>query len=487
MIKEIPRINFRRKAFFGGGWQHVERCYQVKSPATGELLEETSDCGTKEAQIAAEHAVTTFDWWSKTSPYYRAQVLHEWADYISRFTEELATLTSLEMGKPISEAKGEVASVVDMVKLCAEEATRIGGDLVDPMFTDRMTIVRKQPLGPVFGITPWNFPTAMVTQKVAPALAAGCTFILKPAEQTPFTALLLAELLTYAFGEVSESYPPTGGVFQVLTTNHPQEIADVLLADPRIRKFTFTGSTEVGTKLYEQASKTIKRVSLELGGHAPFIVFPDADLDQAARHLVQAKFRNTGQTCISPNRVFVHHTISQKFQEEVLLQVDGLQVGDSLNETTNVGPLVNDDALEKVCRQVEDARDKGAVVLRGGTYKGLHFQPTVLANCTSIMEIMNVETFGPVLPLCTFEEEEDVLTLANSTRYGLAAYVFTNDVKRAMRFAGNLDFGTVAINNGNPVENQNPFGGFKDSGLGREGGAWGLDGYLELKTVVLGL
>ncbi|HZJ09967.1 MAG TPA: NAD-dependent succinate-semialdehyde dehydrogenase, partial [Trueperaceae bacterium] len=347
-------------------------------------------------------------------------------------------------------------------------------------FGSKRLLALPQPVGPVFGVTPWNFPIAMVTRKAAPALAAGCTFILKPAEQSPLTALLTAGLWREVGGPA--------GTLQVLTALDPVPVSDTLLADPRIRKITFTGSTEVGRLLYRKAADTIKRISLELGGHAPLIVFDDADLDVAVREAMACKYRNSGQTCVCTNRIYVQRGIAEEFTAAFAHASNALKVGDPLAEDTDIGPLVDEQGLAKVKRHLADAIDKGATIVTGGeALEGLYFQPTVLSGVTPEMDLMNEETFGPVAPIIVFDDEADVIRQANDGPYGLAAYLFTNDLSRAFRVSEELEYGIVGVNDGVPSTPQAPFGGVKQSGIGREGGHWGIEEYLEVKYVSFGL
>jgi succinate-semialdehyde dehydrogenase/glutarate-semialdehyde dehydrogenase len=384
------------------------------------------------------------------------------------------------MGKPVAEARGEIRYAASFIEWYAEEAKRVYGATIPSQFPHKRLLVLHQPVGPVYAITPWNFPAAMVTRKVAPALAAGCTVILKPAEQSPLTAVRLRELWDQA------GAPP--GVFQVVTTDDPAAVSKVFLEDPRIRKLTFTGSTEVGKLLYAQAAFTMKRLSLELGGHAPFLIFEDADLDAAVREVCSSKFRNAGQTCVSVNRIYAHESIAEPFTARLVDAVRLLKVGDPLNEATQIGPLVDAQGLQKVSAHVEDAVSKGARVLTGGhALEGLFYAPTVLTNLHPGMRILNEETFGPVAPVLTFRTTAEAVALANDVPYGLAAYLWTRDLSRAFQVAEALDYGIVGVNDGLPSTAQAPFGGFKDSGIGREGGKWGLDEYLETKYVSLAL
>lgn len=473
---------FPTRAFLAGGWREASRTYTVTNPATGAPLAEVADCGADEARAAADAAVAAFAGWRTTPGDERGRVLRRWNDLMLARADDLARTMTLEMGKPIVETRGEVRYAASFVDFYAEAARRIGGEMLPAPFPHKRFLVRHEPVGPAFGITPWNFPAGMVTRKAAPALAAGCTFILKPAEQSPLTALLLAELWEQAGGPA--------GTLQVLPALDPVPLSEVLLDDPRIRKLTFTGSTEVGRMLYAKAARTLKRVSLELGGNAPFLIFADADLERAAKEVATSKFRNAGQTCICTNRVLVDEAVRKPFTEAFADIAGALKVGDPLAEDTQIGPLVDAPGLAKVRAFVEDAVGKGAEVVVGGQGRGgLFFAPTVLSGVRPGMRVLEEETFGPVAPIAPFQDEQQAITMANATPYGLAAYLWTRDLSRAMRVAEALEYGIVGVNDGLPtaMAPQAPFGGMKDSGLGREGGRWGLEEYLEVKLVSIGL
>ncbi|KGQ22501.1 NAD-dependent succinate-semialdehyde dehydrogenase [Thermus filiformis] len=470
---------FPTDAFIAGRWRPLSRRFPVVSPATGEAVAEVADCGEAEAREALEEAVRAQKAWAQATAYERAGVLRRWFELILAHEEPLARLMALEMGKPLKEGRGEVRYAAGFVEWYAEEAKRVYGETVPSQFPHKRILVRYEPVGPVYGITPWNFPAAMVTRKVAPALAAGCSFVLKPAEESPLTALYLARLFQEAGG------PP--GVFQVLPTSDPEAVSRPFLEDERIRKLTFTGSTEVGLKLYQEAARTLKRVSLELGGGAPVLVFRDADLERAVAETLRAKFRNAGESCVAANRIFVEAPIAEAFARAYAEGVRALKVGDPLAEETDIGPLVNEAALRKVRAHVEDALARGASLVAGGEAKGLFFLPTVLLDVKPESLLFREETFGPVAPLTVFQGEEEALRYANAFPVGLAAYVFTRDLSRAFRVAEALEYGIVGVNDGVPSTPQAPFGGMKRSGLGREGGRWGLEEYLEVKYVSLGL
>ena len=466
--------------YLGREWESAPATFEVRNPANGEVVARVADCGAEEARRAADVAVEAFESWRRTTAFERSAILERWAALMLERQEELARTMTSEMGKPIKEARGEVAYAAGFVKWYAEEAKRVAGETIQSQFGHKRLFALKQPVGPVFAVTPWNFPLAMVTRKAAPALAAGCTFVLKPAEQSPLSSLLAADLWREAGGPE--------GTLQVLPAKDPVPVATALMADPRIRKVTFTGSTEVGRILYRQAADTVKRISLELGGHAPLIVFDDADLEVAVRQSVACKFRNAGQTCVCANRIYVQKGIAEEFTRAFAEASRALKVGDPMAEDTDIGPLVDAQGLAKVRSHLDDALSKGARVVAGGNgLEGLYFQPTVVTDVTADMLMMREETFGPVAPLVTFEEEAEAVRLANDSPYGLAAYLFTNDVSRTFRVAEALDYGIVGLNDGVPATPQAPFGGVKQSGVGREGGHWGIEEYLEVKYLSVGL
>jgi succinate-semialdehyde dehydrogenase/glutarate-semialdehyde dehydrogenase len=468
------------KAYIDGKWVETPRRFTVTNPATLEPLAEVADCGPEEARAAADAAVRAFDSWSKTTAYERAAILLRWYTLILEHQDEIARIMAREMGKPVIEGRGEVKYAAAFAQWFAEEAKRAYGEIIPTHDNKKRLFVMKQPVGPAYGITPWNFPAGMITRKAAPALAAGCTYISKPAEQTPLTALALASLWEEAGG------PP--GTLQVLTALDPVPVSEVLLADRRIRKVTFTGSTEVGKKLYAQAAATMKRISFELGGHAPYIVFEDADLDRAVQDVMACKFRNAGQVCVSANRIYVSEKIYDAFADLLSEKVTGLSVGDPLDERTRIGPLVDRQGFDKVRAHVDDALAKGAVARAGGKAKeGLFFEPTVLTGISLDMRLLREETFGPVAPLLKFKDENEAIKLANDTPYGLAGYLWTKDLGRAFRVAEALQYGIVGVNDPVPSAPHAPFGGVKDSGIGREGGHEGLDEYLDVRYVSMGL
>jgi len=452
------------------------KSFDIINPATSAVLDRAPDATAEEARQAIDQSVGAFPAWKARTAFERSAVLRAWYELILRDENTLARMMTQEMGKPIAESRGEVKYAAAFVEWYAEEAKRAYGDIVPTHAANKRLLVTRQPVGPVYAVTPWNFPAAMVTRKVAPALAAGCTVVLKPAEQSPLTAIRLEALWVKAGGPAA--------VFQVLTTSDPAAVSEVFFADARVRKLTFTGSTEVGIRLYAKAAQTVKRVSLELGGHAPFIVFEDADIPTAVAQVMASKFRNAGQTCVCANRVYVHQRVSAPFAEKFAEAVRGLRVGDPMLDATQVGPLVDRQGLDKVAAHVDDAVRKGATALVGGQRRdGLYFDPTVLVNVTGGMRILEEETFGPVAPIVAFADEAEAIRAANATPFGLAAYIWTRDIGRAFRVADALDFGIVGVNDGLPAAPHAPFGGVKNSGIGREGGRWGLEEYLDVKYV----
>lgn len=456
------------------------RTFPVTNPATQNVFAHVTDCDAEDAVLALRATESAFESWKETTATYRAGLLKAWHAEIMRNQDALAQALSSEMGKPFTEARGEIAYAAAYVELYAEEATRVYGETFPSQHANKRLLASRQPVGPVYAITPWNFPAAMITRKVAPALAAGCTVIVKPAEQSPITALILASLWLAVGGPE--------GTLQVVTAADPLPVSKVMFDSPSIRKLTFTGSTPVGRKLYEQSARTLKRVSLELGGHAPFLIFEDADIDRAVHEVMLCKFRNAGQTCVCTNRIYVQRSIADKFAARLSDAVRNLKVGDPSRTDTQIGPLVDGDALQKVQRHVGDATSKGAKILVGGNSPGgLYYTPTVLSNVQPGMLILEEETFGPVAPLLVFDDEEEAIAKANDTPYGLAAYLYTRDLSRAMRVSERLEYGIVGVNDGAPSTAQAPFGGVKDSGLGREGGKWGLEEFLTIKFVSFAL
>ncbi len=462
------------------GWRSSSATFDIIEPGRGVPFGRSADTDTEVAEAAIDIAWRAFEGWRATSPFERASVLRRWHGLMVDRADELAEIMAREMGKPLREARGEALYAAGFVEWYAEEAKRVYGEWVPSHTTAKRLLAIRQPVGPTYAVTPWNFPAAMITRKAAPALAAGCTMIVKPAEQTPFTALRLAELWLEAGGPE--------GTLQVLPTSDPVPVTRAMMADPRIRKVTFTGSTEVGRLLYAQSAQTIKKLSLELGGHAPYLVFDDADLDRAVAEVLACKFRNAGQTCVCTNRIYVQDGIYDDFVAAFGEAVRGLTLGDPMTEGTDVGPLVDAQGMAKVEAHVADAVAQGARVVVGGSRReGLYYEPTLLVDVTPGMQLMTEETFGPVAPVLRFSTETEAIERANATPYGLAAYLYTRDLARAIRVAEALEYGIVGVNDGVPSVPYAPFGGVKQSGVGREGGPWGIDEYLETKFISMGI
>jgi succinate-semialdehyde dehydrogenase / glutarate-semialdehyde dehydrogenase len=477
-----PSSLWRSQAFIEGRWCAAESggVQEIRNPSTGAVIGTVPAMAESETQRAIAAAEQAFGSWRQVPARERAVILRRWYELILSHQDELAGILTTEQGKPLAEARGEVAYAASYVEWFAEEGKRAYGDTMPASQADRRIFVLRQPIGVCAAITPWNFPAAMVTRKIAPALAAGCTVVLKPAPQTPFTALALADLAQQA------GLP--GGAFNVVTGD-AQAIGAVLARDPVVRKLSFTGSTAVGRLLMRQCADTVKKLSLELGGNAPFIVFDDADVDAAVAGCIATKFRNGGQTCVSANRIYAQAGIHDAFSTRLCAAVAKLRVGDGFAEV-DIGPLVNEAAIIKVERHVEDAVAKGGRLLLGGRRHplgGNFFEPTILSHCLPAMSLSVEETFGPVAPLFSFRTEAEVVRMANDTESGLAAYLFGRDLDRVWRTAEALEFGIVGVNTGVISAEQAPFGGVKQSGLGREGSRYGLDEYLEMKYLCLGL
>ncbi len=452
---------------------------EVKNPANGEVVATVPNGGTVEAKKAADAAFQALKGWSALSVYERSDLIWKWHHLINEHKDEIARVMTLEQGKPLKEAIGEMTYANGFLSWYAEEGKRIYGETIPSSQTNKRLFVTKQPVGVVAAITPWNFPAAMITRKVGPALAAGCTVLVKPAGLTPLTALKMVELADQA------GIPK--GVINIVT-GKSSEIGNAWLEDSRVRKLTFTGSTEVGKELMKGSADTVKKISLELGGHAPVIVLEDADMDKAVEGVISSKFRNAGQTCVCSNRVYVHESIYEVFIEKLTEQVRTLKVGNGLDEGVDIGPLINQDAVDKVMSQIDDALKKGAKLEAGGKSKGGFFiEPTIISNIDDSMLCMQDETFGPLAPIASFKTEEEAIERANNSIYGLAAYVFTENISRGIRVTEALEYGIIGLNDGVPSTPQAPFGGFKQSGLGREGGHHGIEEYLEVKYISLGL
>lgn len=485
-LEHQGRALIRRDNFINGKWVAAAsgRRFPVIDPATGDLIVEVADSGPSDARAAADAAAAALPAWRAALPKERAAVLHRWHALIVEQQDALAALISLEQGKPLAEGRGEVAYGASYVAWFADEATRIYGDLIPQQQRGKRMSAVKEPIGMVAAITPWNFPLAMIARKIAPALAAGCTVVAKPAEDTPLTAMALVTLAHQA------GVPD--GVLNLISASRESTVDAVgeWLADGRVRKITFTGSTPVGKHLARESADSLKKVSLELGGNAPFIVFEDADLDAAVTGLLAAKFRNGGQTCVSPNRVYVQRSVYARFSSLLCAKVAELHVGPASDPASQIGPMINLRAVEKIAHHVENAVANGARVLTGGkrlAELGPHYYaPTVLADATPNMLLCDEETFGPVVPLFPFDTEQEVVQAANDTPFGLASYFYSQDVRRIDRVSRALEAGIVGINEGALASEAAPFGGVKESGYGREGSKYGLDDYLSIKYMCQG-
>ena len=472
---------FRQAALVGDHWIEADGAgIAVTNPATGETIGHVPKLGAAETREAIEFAEGAQKDWAKRTAKERSNILRRWFELMIENKEDLGKILTLEQGKPVAEATGEIVYGASFIEWFAEEARRVYGDLIPGHRADARIMVMKQPIGVVAAITPWNFPNAMITRKAGPALAAGCAMVLKPASQTPFSAIAIAVL--------AERAGLPKGLFSVVTGS-AREIGAEMTANPIVRKLTFTGSTEVGAELYKQSAPTIKKLGLELGGNAPFIVFDDADLDAAVDGALIAKFRNNGQTCVCANRIYVQDGVYEAFAEKLSKAVGTLKTGNGFDEGVILGPLIDEAALEKVEEHVADALEKGAKVLRGGKVSplgGTFYEPTVLADVASDMAVAREETFGPVAPLFRFKDEADVIAQANDTEFGLASYFYARDLSRVWRVAEALEYGMVGVNTGLVSTAEAPFGGVKLSGLGREGSRYGIEDFVEIKYVCLG-
>ena len=472
----------RQRCYVGGAWTEAAdgRTIAVRNPATRAEIGTVPRMGAEDARRAVAAAADALPAWRARTARERSVVLRHWFDLVMANQEDLATLMTAEQGKPMAESRGEIAYAAAFIEWFAEEGRRVYGDTIPPHQADKRILVLKQPIGVVAAITPWNFPSAMITRKAGPALAAGCTVVLKPASATPFSALALAEL-----GERA-GLPP--GAFNVVTGDS-SAIGKELTSNPIVRKLTFTGSTEVGKQLMAQCASTVKKVSLELGGNAPFIVFDDADLDAAVQGAIQSKYRNSGQTCVCTNRILVQDGVYDAFARKLSEAVARLKVGDGLKAETQQGPLIDEKAVKKVEEHIADAVSKGARVAVGGARHalgGTFFQPTVLTSVTPEMRVVREETFGPVAALFRFKTEDEAVRMANDTEFGLASYCYTRDLARSWRVSERLEYGMVGLNTGLISTEVAPFGGVKESGTGREGSKYGIEDYLEIKYVCVG-
>ena len=472
---------FREDCYIGGVWRRAAgKTIDVTNPANGEKIGIVPDFGRDEASAAIDAAAAAFPAWRAKTADERSKACRAIYEALMDNQSALGELLTLEQGKPLSEAKGEIAYGAAFFKWFAEEAVRVYGDVIPSPWADKRIVVTKEPVGVVASITPWNFPTAMIARKAAAALAAGCPIICKPASQTPYSAL--------AFGVIADDIGLPKGLLSVIT-GAPAPIADEFCDNPAVKKITFTGSTPIGKQLAANAMKQMKRISMELGGNAPLIIFDDADIDRAVEGAIASKFRNAGQTCVCANRILVQSGIYDAFAEKFAKRVAAMKVGDGMETDVEQGPLIDEKAVVKVEEHIADARSHGAGVVTGGerhALGGTYFQPTVLRDVTSKMLIANDETFGPVAPLFKFETEADAIAMANDTEYGLASYLYTNDLGRAWRVMEALEYGMVAINEGTLSTPVAPFGGVKESGTGREGSKYGLDDYLNIKYALFG-
>jgi len=472
----------REEAFLAGEWVGGAggATFDVYNPARGDVIAKVADLSREDVSKAIDAAYKAQKDWAKLTGKARANILRKWFDLMMANQDDLAIIMTAEQGKPVAEAKGEIAYAASFVEWFGEEAKRIYGETIPGHMADKRITVIKQPIGVAAGITPWNFPSAMITRKAAPALAAGCSFVLRPASQTPLSALALAAL--------AEEAGVPKGVLSIVTSSRASEIGKEFCENHKVRKLTFTGSTEVGRILLRQAADQVMKCSMELGGNAPFIVFDDADIDEAVAGAIACKFRNNGQTCVCANRIYVQKGVYEEFAAKLKIAVEALPVGDGLTAGTALGPLIEASAVDKVRQHLKDALAKGGQVLTGGKEHelgGNFFQPTIVTNATKNMMVANDETFGPFAPLFMFEDEDDVIVQANDTIFGLASYFYAKDVSRVTKVAEALEYGIVGINTGIISTEVAPFGGVKQSGLGREGSHHGIEDYLEMKYLCL--
>ena len=473
---------FRTQAYIDGKWADADsgETLPVLNPANGETVAEVAKCGTAETRRAIEAAERAQIEWRQKTAKERGAILRKWFDLMQEHQEDLAQILTAEQGKPLAESRGEIAYGANYIEWFAEEAKRVYGDTIPQPSNDKRIVVIKQPVGVVACITPWNFPNAMMTRKIAPALAAGCTVVCKPANETPLSAFATAEL--------AERAGVPAGVINIVA-GITREIGAEMTSNPIVRKLTFTGSTQVGKLLIEQCAGTVKRTSMELGGNAPFIVFDDADLDEAVKGAMICKFRNAGQTCVCANRILVQEGVYDEFAEKLMVAMEGLKLGEGTQDGVNVGPLINKGAANDVLEFVDDAVAKGASVVAGGGRSDLgicYIEPTVLTQVNVDMRVFREEIFGPIAPLFKFKTEEEAIAMANDTEFGLACYFYSRDVGRIWRVGEALEYGIVGINEGIISNEMAPFGGVKESGQGREGSKYGLDDYLEIKYMCLG-
>lgn len=470
----------KAQGYIDGQWTNSDKSFEVTNPADGSVVAQVADLGVGDTKKAIKAAEEALPGWAALSAKERAVILRKFHDLMLDNVDDLATIMTLEQGKPLPESQGEIKYAASFLEWFAEEGKRAYGDIIPSPINGARIAVIKQPIGVCASITPWNFPSAMITRKIGPALAAGCTIVCRPASETPLSALALAVLAEEA------GVPP--GVFNVVAGTDSKGIGKELCENPAVRKLSFTGSTEVGKILMRQCADTVKKLSLELGGNAPFIVFEDADLDAAVEGAIVSKYRNVGQTCVCANRIYVQDSVYEEFAKKFSAKVQEMKVGPGMEEGTVIGPMINVQAIGKVQELIGDATEKGAKLAVGGEVHelgGQFFQPTVLTDMTSEMKIANDEIFGPVAPLFRFQDEKEVIDLANATDYGLAAYFYARDLGRVWRVAEALEYGMVAVNTGILSTEVAPFGGIKESGFGREGSKYGLDEYLEMKYILM--
>ncbi|REL25933.1 NAD-dependent succinate-semialdehyde dehydrogenase [Thalassotalea euphylliae] len=471
----------RQCSYIAGQWMSGEQLFSVNTPANNQQIIQVYDAGVQGAIDAVEAAHAALSSWSKKTAQQRATLLKAWLELILTHQKDLARLLTLEQGKPLSEAEGEIQYAASFLEWFAEEGKRVYGDVIPQTIDNQRLMVIKQPVGVVSAITPWNFPSAMIMRKAAAALAAGCSFVVRPDPQTPLSALALAAL--------AEQAGIPEGIFNVVVSEQAQAVGEVLTTHPKIAKFTFTGSTRVGKILMSQCSQSVKKVSMELGGNAPFIVFEDADIELAVKGAIQSKYRNAGQTCVCTNRIYVHNSVMAKFTELYVNAVNNLKLGDGLRENTNIGPVISPQAANRMQDIVDTSVGLGAKVAAGGKVSALgecYFEPTVLTDVTTEMPVASEEIFGPISPIIGFDDEDEVIASANSVEVGLAAYFYTESISRVWRVAEQLAFGMVGINETAISNAVAPFGGIKQSGFGREGSKYGLDDYLSIKYMCLG-
>lgn len=473
----------QNKSFVNNNWICATsgKTFSVTNPANGNVITTVADCGAAQTEQAIEAATKAFAKWSKKTAKERSAIMRRWFNLINDNIDDLALLMTTEQGKPLAEAKGEITYGASFIEWFAEEARRVYGDVIPTPLNDRRMITIKQPIGVVAAITPWNFPVSMITRKISPALAAGCTIVLKPAAQTPLSALALAYLSKEA------GFPD--GVINIITSDNASEVGKVMTEHPLVQKFSFTGSTRVGKMLMQQCASTVKKVSLELGGNAPLIVFDDADIGQAVKGALASKYRNAGQTCVCANRIYVQNNIYDAFIDQYKKEVSSLKVGEGTEPGVQIGPLIDENAIEKITRLVRDGVEKGAAITVGGgrhELGELFYKPTVVEGCNEEMAMSKEEIFGPVSAIYKFHTEDEAIQFSNDTEYGLAAYFFTQNLSRACRVAEALDYGIVGINEGIVSHAEAPFGGMKESGIGREGSKYGIEEYVEVKYMCLG-